>query len=98
MKRFLSVVLAGCAVVAVAALPGNGGYSISGVTAASQLPWDRRVIVNFTVTPPAGAPADGILRLECHPGSQLVPTTICWLPCPLNASWKIQLVCGLQMS
>ena len=64
MKRFFSVVLAGCAVVAGAALPGNGGYSISGVTAASQLPWDRRVIVNFTVTPPAGAPADGILRLE----------------------------------
>ena len=56
--------LIGCAVVARAALPDNGGYAISDVSLVSQQPWDRRVTVNFTVTPPAGAPADGILRLE----------------------------------
>ena len=63
MKKFLSMALIGCAVVAQAALPNNGGYTISDVSLVSQLPWDRRVTVNFTVTPPAGAPADGILRL-----------------------------------
>ncbi len=63
MKKFLSMALIGCAVVARAALPNNGGYTISDVSLVSQLPWDRRVTVNFTVTPPAGAPADGILRL-----------------------------------
>ena len=64
MRALLMIVFVCCAVVAGAALPGNGGYSISGVTAVSQQPWDRRVIVNFTVTPPADAPPDGILRLE----------------------------------
>ena len=64
MKKFLSMALIGCAVVAQAALPNNGGYTISDVSLVSQLPWDRRVTVNFTVTPPAGAPTDGILRLE----------------------------------
>ena len=64
MKKFLSMALIGCAVVAQAALPNNGGYTISDVSLVSQLPWDRRVTVNFTVTPPAGVPADGILRLE----------------------------------
>ena len=63
MKKFLSMALIGCAAVAQAALPNNGGYTISDVSLVSQLPWDRRVTVNFTVTPPAGAPADGILRL-----------------------------------
>ena len=63
MKKFLSMALIVCAVVAQAALPNNGGYTISDVSLVSQLPWDRRVTVNFTVTPPAGAPADGILRL-----------------------------------
>ena len=63
MKKFLSMALIGCAVAAQAALPNNGGYTISDVSLVSQLPWDRRVTVNFTVTPPAGAPADGILRL-----------------------------------
>ena len=64
MKKFLSMALIGCAVSAQAALPKNGGYTISDVSLVSQLPWDRRVTVNFTVTPPAGVPADGILRLE----------------------------------
>ena len=64
MKKYLFMVLAGCAAVAHAALPDNGGYTISDVTAVSQLPWDRNVIVNFTITPPAGAPEDGLLRLE----------------------------------
>ena len=63
MKKFLSMALIGCAVVAQAALPNNGGYTISDVSLVSQLPWNSRVVVNFTVTPPAGAPADGILRL-----------------------------------
>ena len=63
MKKFLSMALIGCAVSAQAALPNNGGYTISDVSLVSQLPWDRRVTVNFTVTPPAGAPADGILHL-----------------------------------
>ena len=63
MKKFLSMALIGCAVVAQAALPNNGGYTISDVSLVSQLPWNSRVVVNFTVTPPAGAPADGVLRL-----------------------------------
>ena len=63
MKKFLSMALIGCAVVAHAALPNNGGYTISDVSLVSHLPWDRCVTVNFTVTPPAEAPADGILRL-----------------------------------
>ena len=63
MKKFLSMALIGCAVVVQAALPNNGGYTISDVSLVSQLPWNSRVVVNFTVTPPAGAPADGILRL-----------------------------------
>ena len=63
MKKFLSMALIGCAVVAQAALPNNGGYTISDVSLVSQLPWNSRVVVNFTVTPPAGAPEDCILRL-----------------------------------
>jgi len=63
MKKFLSMALIGCTVAAQAALPNNGGYTISDVSLVSQLPWDSRVTVNFTVTPPAGAPSDGILRL-----------------------------------
>ena len=63
MKKFLSMALIGCAVAAQAALLNNGGYTISDVSLVSQLPWNSRVVVNFTVTPPAGAPADGILRL-----------------------------------
>ena len=60
MKKFLNVVLVFVGVVsAQAALPNNGGYTISDVSLVSQLPWDHRVTVNFTVTPPAGAPADG---------------------------------------
>ena len=64
MRKLLCVVFAGYAVAAHAVLPDNGGYTITGVTAASQLPWNRRVAISFTITPPVGAPTDNFLRLE----------------------------------
>ena len=64
MKTFLCKMLAGCAIAARAALPNNGGYTISDVTAVSQLPWDRHVVITFTITPPPDAPAESCIRLE----------------------------------
>ena len=44
---------------------GDGyGYTISEVEAHQRWPWERKVDINFVLTPPAGMPADQLVRMS----------------------------------